>query len=48
MFPSVVEINLLIERKRVDFPDPEGPMMEINSPGRTERETSFKAQTPFP
>jgi hypothetical protein len=36
----------LMHRIKVDFPEPDNPMMIRNSPGRTENEISFRARVP--
>ena len=36
-------INPAIKESSVDFPQPEGPAIEVKLPGRTEKETSFNA-----
>ena len=37
----------VLERSRVDFPDPEGPITEMNSPSSTSKLTPFRACTPL-
>lgn len=36
-------INPAIKESSVDFPQPEGPAIEVKLPGRTEKEISFNA-----
>jgi hypothetical protein len=38
-FPSVGSSSMLMVRKSVDFPDPEGPMTTTTSLGSTSRST---------
>ena len=45
--PPLMGIRWLMARRRVDFPDPEGPITETNSPSPTVKDTSFSACTPF-
>src|ERR1700748_594361 len=37
MVPDVIGTSALMQRISVDFPEPEGPMMQITSPLRTEK-----------
>src|SRR4029434_1549154 len=43
--PLEAGINPPMILNNVDLPQPDGPMMEKNSPALTSRETLFKAQT---
>ena len=47
MEPEVTSIILLMLLSKVDFPEPDGPIIEINSPFSTSKETSLKASIPF-
>lgn len=43
--PSLTESSPAMQCMRVDFPDPEGPMMAVNSPVRNSTETESSAVT---
>ena len=45
--PSVAVMRRLIRRRRVDLPEPEGPMTETNSPGAMSRVMSWSAWVPL-
>src|SRR5581483_2007176 len=47
IFPSVGSIKRLIQRRRVDLPDPERPITTRNSPSATSKLTSVRARVPF-
>ena len=42
MLPDEIGTSALMQRISVDFPDPDGPMMQITSPFRTERLMPFR------
>ena len=45
MEPPVGRSSRFRHRRRVDFPEPEGPMITTTSPRRISRETPFRAVT---
>ena len=45
--PPLMGISRLMARSKVDFPEPEGPITEMNSPSPTVKLTPFRACTPL-
>ena len=43
--PAWMSFSALMQRMSVDFPDPEGPMMQITSPFMTSRLTPFSTSS---